>query len=81
MWGTLYAAAAIKEMNPHMENLNITRRSTLLLDDFHDNVETALQNGVCAVRFNPDDAGITVNNMLHLFPAPAPASVPMTMIL
>ena len=57
-------------MNPNKENSHITRRSSLLIDDYAENVDTALKNGVCAIRFIPDDEASTIESMLHLFPSP-----------
>jgi hypothetical protein len=71
-----YTAAAIKDLNPNNEKLNITRRSTLLLDDQYDNVEAAISNGVCGIRFNPDDEDATVDSIVQLFP-PQKTSVPI----
>ena len=70
--GACIVAAAIQEMNPDMEDLQITRRSTLLIDDFPENVEAALSNEVLAIRFNPDDEATTVNNIFNLFPYNSP---------
>jgi len=65
-------AAAIQEMNPDMEDLQITRRSTLLIDDSDENVDAALSNEVLAIRFNPNDEAATVNDIFTLFPVPNP---------
>ena len=67
----IHAAAAMKNMYPDEENKLITRRSTLLLDDCHENIEAALLNGVCAIQFLPDEEDITISNMLRLFPDPS----------
>lgn len=55
-------------MNPNKENLNITRSSTLLLDDQVENIKAALENGVFAIRFDDNDVGGTVESIMHLFP-------------
>ena len=40
----------------------------MLLDEFPENIEIAMENGVCAIRFNPEDERSTVNEMVELFP-------------
>lgn len=49
-----YMASAAEELHHKHDGLEITRRSTLLIDDDPDNVRLALQDGTRAVWFNPD---------------------------
>jgi hypothetical protein len=50
------------------KGLTITRSSALLLDDQDENIKTALDNGVFAIKFDDTDVEGTIRNMLELFP-------------
>mmetsp|Transcript_15057 Transcript_15057/g.22656 ORF Transcript_15057/g.22656 Transcript_15057/m.22656 type:complete len:187 (+) Transcript_15057:226-786(+) len=60
------AAEFLKTRN----SIDITRKTSLLIDDDVNNVRIALDNGVRAVRFDPDDEARSIRDLFLLFNTP-----------
>jgi len=49
-----HMASAVEELEQSGEGVEITKSTTLLIDDDKRNIRTAMEDGVRAVWFNPD---------------------------
>ena len=61
-----HMASAVEELLAQDPNREITRASTLLVDDDANNVNTALKEGVRAIWLNPDEPDSLLPNILEL---------------
>jgi len=61
-----HMASAVEELESRHEGLQITRNSTLLIDDDQSNIRTALTNGVRAIWLNPDKPHLLLQNIRKL---------------
>lgn len=60
-----HMASAVEEIS-HKNKAMITRRSALLVDDDHLNIQHALRNGVKAVLFIPSQPGLLTEHLMTL---------------
>ena len=61
-----FMASAAEEFEEKYPSIEITRNTTLLVDDDANNIRLALKDGVRAIWFNPNDSDILLQNMIAL---------------
>eukprot|EP00978_Attheya_sp_CCMP212_P002516 scaffold5122_cov60-Attheya_sp.AAC.2 len=61
-----HIASAVEELSARHPHLEITKRTTLLIDDDANNIRIALKDGVRGLWLNPKDPDKFLNNMLDL---------------
>jgi hypothetical protein len=61
-----HMASAVEELESHNAGLQITRNTTLLIDDDQQNIRIALTNGVRAVWLNPEKPHLLLQNIRKL---------------
>jgi hypothetical protein len=61
-----HMASAVEELEERKKGLEVTRDSTLLIDDDAKNIRHALQNGTRAIWLNPDKSSELLKDMQNL---------------
>ena len=51
-----HMSSAVEEISQHNPNVQITKSTTLLVDDDANNIKTALKEGVRAIWLNPNNS-------------------------
>lgn len=60
------ASAAEELLNKYGQTMEITKKTTLLLDDDDANIELALKDGVRAIWINPDRSYLLIGDILDM---------------
>eukprot|EP00560_Eucampia_antarctica_P000862 CAMPEP_0197834266 /NCGR_PEP_ID=MMETSP1437-20131217/21820_1 /TAXON_ID=49252 ORGANISM="Eucampia antarctica, Strain CCMP1452" /NCGR_SAMPLE_ID=MMETSP1437 /ASSEMBLY_ACC=CAM_ASM_001096 /LENGTH=69 /DNA_ID=CAMNT_0043438821 /DNA_START=370 /DNA_END=579 /DNA_ORIENTATION=- len=61
-----FMASAAEEFEAKYPKIEITRNTTLLVDDDSNNIRLALKNGVRGIWFDPHDSDLLLKNMVVL---------------
>lgn len=61
-----HMASAVEELEERNKGLEVTKASTLLIDDDAKNIRYALQHGVRAIWLNPKKSSQLLNDMQNL---------------
>ena len=61
-----HMASAVQELEERNKGLEVTKASTLLIDDDANNIRYALQHGVRAILLNPDQSSLLLKDIKRL---------------
>ena len=61
-----FMASAVEELMTKNSDLNITKNTTLLVDDDANNIKLALEDNVRAILFNPRKSNNLISDILKM---------------